>query len=167
MPPGEDFLANVCIAWEKEAYQAKAGGVRVVAMRFGVVLGKSGGAIKKMRLAFKLFAGGPLGNGKHWFPWIHIDDLIAATLFVIENPVIKGSLNFCAPGQVRHTDFARALGNALNRPAWMPAPAFMIRLILGELGASLLNSQRPASDKLTGYGFKFQYPDIHSALRAI
>ncbi len=165
--PGDDFLANICIAWEKEAFRAEAKGIRVAAMRFGVVLGKSGGALQKMLLAFKLFAGGPLGNGKQWFPWIHMDDLTAAILFIIENPAIKGPVNFCAAEQVRNADFARALGNALNRPSFMPAPAFMIRLIMGELGASLLNSQRPVSDKLTGYGFRFQYPDIDNALRAI
>lgn len=165
--PGDDFLAGICIAWEKEAYKAAAKGIRVAAMRFGVVLGKSGGAIQKMLLAFKLFAGGPLGNGKQWFPWIHMDDLTAAILFIIENPAIKGPVNFCAPEQVRNMNFARALGNVLNRPSFMPAPAFMVRLIMGELGASLLNSQRPISDKLAGHGFMFQYPDIHSALREI
>ncbi len=165
--PGDDFLADICVAWEKEAYQAQAKGSRVATMRFGVVLGYSGGAIQKMRLAFEFFAGGPLGNGMHWFPWIHMDDLTAAILFVLENPEIKGPVNFCAPGQVRNADFARALGNALNRPSFMPAPAFIIRLMMGELGASLLNSQRTVADKLASYGFRFRYPVIDNALRAI
>jgi uncharacterized protein len=165
--PGDDFLAKVCIDWEKEAYQAKAKGIRVVTMRFGVVLGKSGGPIKKMLPAFKFFVGGPMGNGKHWFPWIHMDDLISAILFILENREIKGPVNFCASEPVRNIDFARALGNALNRPSFMTAPAFMIRLIMGKLGASLLNSQRVSSDKLERYGFKFQYPDINSALSEI
>jgi len=165
--PGDDFLAGICIAWGSEAYKAAAKGIRVAAMRFGVVLGKNGGAIQKMRPTFKLFAGGPLGNGKQWFPWIHMDDLTAAIFFILENSAIKGPVNFCAPEQVRNMDFARALGNALNRPSFMPAPAFMIRLITGELGQSFLNSQRPIPEKLTGYGFRFQYPDIDSALREI
>jgi uncharacterized protein len=165
--PGDDFLAKVCIDWEKEAYQAKAKGIRVVTMRFGVVLGKNGGPIKKMLPAFKFFVGGPMGNGKHWFPWIHMDDLISAILFILENREIKGPVNFCASEPVRNIDFARALGNALNRPSFMTAPAFMIRLIMGKLGASLLNSQRVSSDKLERYGFKFQYPDINSALSEI
>lgn len=165
--PGDDFLAKVCIAWENEACQAEAKGIRVVVMRFGVVLGKGGGAIEKMLLAFRLCAGGPLGNGKHWFPWIHMTDLIAAICFLLENAAVQGPVNFCAPGQVRNADFARALGNAVNRPAFMPAPAFMIHLIMGELGRSLLNSQRSVPEKLTGYGFEFQYPDIDNALREI
>jgi len=163
--PGDGFLADVCIAWEKEACQAEAKGIRVAVMRFGAVLGKGGGAIQKMLPAFKFFAGGPMGNGKHWFPWIHMDDLTSAVLFILENPAIKGPVNFCAPEQVRNADFARALGNVLNRPCLMPAPAFMIRLIMGELGESLLNSQRLVSDRLTGYGFRFQHPCIDSALR--
>lgn len=165
--PGDDFLAKVCIDWEKEAYQAKAKGIRVVTTRFGVVLGKSGGPIKKMLPAFKFFVGGPMGNGKHWFPWIHMDDLISAILFILENREIKGPVNFCASEPVRNIDFAKALGNALNRPSFMTAPAFMIRLIMGKLGASLLNSQRVSSDKLTKYGFKFQHPDVNSALSEI
>ena len=165
--PGDDFLAKVCIAWENEASQAKAKGIRVALMRFGVVLGKGGGAIQKMLLAFKLCAGGPLGNGKHWFPWIHMADLTAGICFLLENVDVQGPLNFCAPGQVRNVDFARALGNALNRPAFMPVPAFMIYLMMGELGTSLLSSQRPVSEKLTGYGFEFKYPGIDNALREI
>jgi len=165
--PGDDFLAKVCIDWEKEAYQAEAKGIRVVTMRFGVVLGKSGGPIKKMLPAFKFFVGGPMGNGKHWFPWIHMDDLISAILFILETQEIKGPVNFCASDPVRNIDFAKALGNALNRPSFMTAPAFMIRLIMGELGSSLLNSQRLSSDKLIRYGFKFQHPDINSALSEI
>jgi len=165
--PGDDFLAKVCIDWEKEAYQAEVKGIRVVTTRFGVVLGKSGGAIKKMLPAFKFFMGGPMGNGKHWFPWIHMDDLVSAILFILENRKIKGPVNFCASEPVRNKDFAKALGNSLNRPSFMTAPAFMIRLIMGKLGASLLNSQRVSSDKLTKYGFKFQHPDIASALSEI
>ena len=165
--PGDDFLAKVCIDWEKEAYQAEAKGIRVVTMRFGVVLGKSGGPIKKMLPAFKFFVGGPMGNGKHWFPWIHMNDLISAILFILENREIKGPVNFCASEPVRNIDFAKALGNTLNRPSFMTVPAFMIRLIMGKLGASLLNSQRVSPDKLTRYGFKFQHPDINSALSEI
>ena len=165
--PGDDFLAKVCIDWEKEAYKAKAKGIRVVTMRFGVVLGKNGGPIKKMLPAFKFFVGGPMGNGKHWFPWIHMDDLISAILFILETQEIKGPVNFCASEPVRNIDFAKALGNALNRPSFITVPAFMIRLIMGELGSSLLNSQRLSSDKLIRYGFKFQHPDVNSALNEI
>ena len=164
---GDDFLAKVCIDWEKEAYQAKAKGIRVVTMRFGVVLGKSGGAIKKMLPAFKFFVGGPMGNGQHWFSWIHLDDLVSAILFILENPQTRGPVNFSAPNPVRNKDFAKALGKAIKRPSFMSVPSFMIRLIMGELGTSLLNSQRLSPGKLAKYGFKFQYPNISSALSEI
>lgn len=166
-PPGNDFLARVCRDWESEAFRAEEKGSRVITMRFGVVLGKDGGAMRQMLPAFRFFAGGPLGTGQQWFPWIHLSDLLSAILFVIENESIKGPLNFTASEAVRQKDFARTLGKSLNRPAIMPAPAFMIRLIAGELGASLLASQRVIPCMLSEYGFGFKYPDIRSALRDI
>jgi uncharacterized protein len=162
--PGNDFAAKVCRDWEKEAFQAETKGIRVAAMRFGVVLGKNGGALAKMVPAFKFFAGGPLGSGLQWFPWIHMDDLIAAIIFILENPDVKGPINFCSPNPVRNRDFAGALGQVLNRPSVMRAPSFMIRLIMGEMGKSLMNSQRAIPDKLLKHGFKFQYPEINNAL---
>ncbi len=162
--PGNDFLAKVCIDWEREAFQAEAAGVRVVAMRFGIVLGKNGGALKKMLPAFKWFVGGPLGNGEQWFPWIHMADLISAIHYILEKPEINGPLNFCAPGSIRQEDLAKTLGGTLNRPAFMRIPAFMIRLLMGEMGGSLINSQRAVPDKLIKHGFEFQYPDINTAL---
>jgi uncharacterized protein (TIGR01777 family) len=136
-------------------------------MRFGVILGKGGGAMAKMIPAFKAFVGGPLGGGRQWFPWMHLDDLMAAIAFIIEHQQIKGPVNFCAPQPVRNLDFAKTLAKILNRPAIMPAPAFMIRLALGEFGNVLLYSQRPLPDKLTGHGFQFKYPDIERALAAV
>ena len=162
--PGNDFAANVCRDWEKEAFQAEAKGVRVAAMRFGVVLGKNGGALAKMVPAFKSFAGGPLGSGLQWFPWIHMDDLMAAIIFILEHPDVKGPFNLCSPNPVRNRDFAGALGRVLNRPSVMRAPAFMIRVIMGEMGKSLMSSQRTIPDKLLKHGFTFQYPDISDAL---
>jgi hypothetical protein len=162
--PGNDFAAKVCRDWEKEAFRAEAKGVRVALTRFGVVLGKDGGALAKMLPAFKSFAGGPLGSGLQWFPWIHMEDLIAAMIFIIENPDAKGPINFCSPNPVRNRDFADALGQVLKRPSVLRAPSFMIRLIMGEMGQSLMSSQRAIPDKLLKYGFKFQYPDINSAL---
>ena len=113
---------------------------------------------------FKFFAGGPLGSGRQWFPWIHMDDLISAVHFLMETPAAHGPFNFCSPGAVRHKDFSRALGRALGRPALMPAPGFMVRLLMGELGKSFLNSQKAAPEKLIENGFVFQYPDIQNAL---
>jgi len=163
-PPGNDFLARVCRDWESEAFRAEEKGVRVITMRFGVVLGKNGGAVRQMITPFRFFVGGPLGSGQQWFPFIHISDLLSAILFVIENESIRGPLNFTASEPVRQKEFAKTLGKVLNRPAIMPAPAFIVRLIMGELGASLLASQRVIPCKLSEYGFGFRYPDIRSAI---
>jgi uncharacterized protein (TIGR01777 family) len=165
--PGNDFLAGVCVDWEKEALRAAAKGVRVVVMRFGVILGKGGGALAKMIPAFKSFVGGPIGSGNQWFAWMHLDDLMAAILFAIEHGEVSGPLNFCAPNGVRNRDLAKVLGAVLNRPAVVPLPAFMIRMALGAFGNVLLDSQRTVPDKLLSYGFSFQYPDIKAAIRAV
>ena len=162
--PGSDFLAKVSIDWEKEAFLAEKKGVRVAAMRFGVVLDKNGGALAKMIPAFKSFAGGPLGSGLQWFPWIHMDDLISAINFILENDEIKGPVNFCAPNPIRNRDFGKALGNVLKRPSFMKVPLFMIRLVMGEMGTLLTNSQKVIPHKLLRHGFKFQHPDIDHAL---
>ncbi|MDM8526536.1 TIGR01777 family oxidoreductase [Desulfococcaceae bacterium HSG8] len=166
-PDGDDFLARVCRDWETEAFRAGEKGGRVAAMRFGVVLGKGGGAMKQMIPAFRLFAGGPLGDGTQWFPWIHIDDLVTAILFVLENREISGPFNFTAPRPTRNRDMAKTLGKILKRPAVMPAPGFMIRLVMGEFGTSILYSQRAIPDRLSDYGFDFKYPDIETAIRNI
>jgi uncharacterized protein (TIGR01777 family) len=163
--PGNDFLATVSMDWEKEAFLAEEKGARVAIMRFGVVLGKNGGALAKMIPAFKSFAGGPVGSGDQWFPWIHMDDLISAMMFIIENQEMKGPVNFCAPNPVRNRDFAKALGKVLGRPSFMKTPSFMIRTLMGEMGTALLGSQRVVPDKLLKNGFEFQYPEIGKALR--
>jgi len=163
-PAGDDFLAALSIDWENEARQAEAKGARVALMRFGVVLAAGGGALGKMVPAFRMFAGGPVGNGRHWFPWIHMSDLIGAIEFLISREDLKGPFNFAAPGQIRNVDFARTLGKNLGRPAVMPAPAFMLRLLLGEMGNTLLSSQRAVPDRLTRAGFDFQFPDAAAAL---
>ncbi|MCK5350581.1 MAG: TIGR01777 family oxidoreductase, partial [Desulfobacula sp.] len=121
--PGKNFLANVCADWEKEGLKAKEKGVSVAVMRFGVVLG-DGGALSLMTPAFKYFAGGPLGGGQHWFPWIHVRDLEKAIEFIVENKESDGVFNFTGPTPVRQKQFARALGRVLRRPAFMPAPSF-------------------------------------------
>jgi uncharacterized protein len=165
--PGDDFLAGVCVDWEKEAMQAAAKGTRVVVMRFGVILGKGGGAMAKMMPAYKSFLGGPIGSGKQWFPWMHLNDLMAAILFVIEHGEVSGPMNFCAPNSVRNRELAKILGAVLHRPAVMPAPAFMIRMLLGAFGNVLLDSQRTVPDKLLKSGFSFQYADIKAAIQAV
>ena len=164
---GHDFLAGVSKDWEKEAQNAAAKGVRVAVMRFGVVLGKSGGALAKMIPAFKMFVGGSMGSGNQWFPWIHLDDLMAAVRFIIDHQDVSGPLNFCAPNPARYRQLAKTLGEVLGRPSFMPAPAFMIRLAMGEFGDVFLASQRTIPDRLLKHGFSFQYPDIKSAIQAV
>jgi uncharacterized protein (TIGR01777 family) len=164
---GRDFLAGISRDWEKEALQAAAKGVRVAVMRFGVVLGKNGGALAKMIPAFKMFVGGSLGTGNQWFPWMHLEDLMAAILFIVDHEDVSGPLNFCAPNPVRYRELAKTLGEVLSRPSFMPAPAFMIRLAMGEFGDVFLGSQRTIPDRLLKHGFVFQYPDIKGAIQAV
>lgn len=166
-PPGNDFLAQVGQEWEQEALGAQSKGARVILTRFGIVLDKDGGAIPLMRSSFRAFLGGSLGNGLQWFPWIHMQDLVVAFQFVISRPGFSGPANFCAPEPVRNQDLTQALAKRLNRPAFMPAPAWMIQLVLGELGQSLLNSQRAVPAKLRQFGFQFAYPCIDDALDEI
>jgi uncharacterized protein (TIGR01777 family) len=157
----------VCKDWERAALAAEEKTRALVRiMRFGVVLG-DGGALSVMSPAFKWFAGGPLGSGYQWFPWIHIQDLVRAMDFLIQTPDSRGTYNMVGPTPVRQRAFAKALGQALHRPAVMPAPGFMVKLVMGELGASLLNSQKAVPRALTEKGFTFEYPDVESALGAI
>jgi len=164
---GQDFLAQVSMDWEKAAWQAATKGNRVAVMRFGVVLGKNGGALAKMIPAFKMFVGGTVGSGNQWFPWIHLEDLMAAILFILEHRDVGGPLNFCAPNPVRNRELTKALGEILGRPTFMPAPAFMVRMVMGEFGDVFLGSQRAIPDRLMKNGFSFRYPDIRSAIQEV
>lgn len=166
-PNGDDFLAHVCRDWEKEAGNAAGKGARVALMRFGVVLGRGGGALATMKTPFKFGLGGPLGSGKQWFPWIHLDDLVNAILFLLSAETCSGPFNFTAPQTVRQKEFARQLGTALHRPAILPAPAFVMSWIMGEFGRSLLQGQKIMPQALTESGFQFTYPELHSALTDI
>jgi uncharacterized protein len=162
---GEDFLSRLSVDWEAQAQRAAEKGVRVVLMRFGVVLGRGGGALGKMMPAFKWFAGGPLGSGQQWFPWMHIEDLAAATIFFIDHIDTRGPFNLCAPHTVRQGQFARALGAALKRPAFLKTPAFALKGIMGEMGNVLLTSQQVIPHRLLQAGFDFRYPQLEAALR--
>ena len=163
--PGDDFLAGVCVDWEKEAQKASDKGVRVVLTRFGIVLGKTGGALGQMIPAFKKFVGGPLGSGKQWFSWVHMEDLLRAFMFVLDHDVVAGPVNFCAPNPVRNKDLAKTLGKILSRPSFVKTPALALRLALGEFGSVLLEGQRVLPAKLLEHGFEFQYPQIEAALQ--
>lgn len=167
MPAGNDFLAQLAYDWEQEAIQAEKKGARVVITRFGIVLGKNGGALGQMIPLFKFFLGGPLGSGQQWFSWVHMQDLAEAFGFLLRHPEIKGAVNLCSPQPVRNADLGKAIGRVLHRPSFLPSPDFMIKSILGEFGSVLLKGQRVIPRRLLDAGFKFKYPDIENALRNI
>ena len=164
--PGNDFLAKVCKAWESEAHRASALGVRVVTPRIGLVLGKNGGALARMLMPFKLGLGGRLGNGNHWVPWIHLDDLIGILLHAANNE-ISGAVNAVGPKPVTNRDFTRALASALHRPAIFPVPEFGLRLIFGELASVLLASQRVVPAVAEKSNYRYRYASLEEALREI
>jgi hypothetical protein len=166
-PHGEDFLARIAVEWEGEALKAKEKGVRVVITRFGIVMGEKGGALSQMIPLFKKYIGGPIGSGKQWFSWVHIKDLAEAFVFLTRHPEISGPVNVCSPNPVRNRDLAKALGRALHKPSFLPAPAFMVKLVLGEFGSVILEGQRVIPRKLLESGFVFQYADINKALQGI
>lgn len=156
--PGQDFLAHICTQWEA-AVAPLQGQTRVVILRTGVVLSTQNGALQKMLLPFKLFAGGPFGDGKQWFSWIHLEDEIAAILFLLNNAETSGVYNLTAPRPLTNQQFAKVLGQVLNRPSFIPAPAFALRLALGEMSALLLDGQRVEPKRLLEAGFTFRYPE--------
>lgn len=162
-PPGDDFLATVCKGWEAAAREAEQLGTHVVRLRFGIVLGDTGGALDQMLLPAKLGLGGPLGSGRQWWSWVHVDDVLALIEHGLEQDV-SVVLNATSPAPVRQRDFARTLGDVLHRPAFLPAPAFALKLLLGGFAAELLGSKRvlPESTVATGYGFRF--PELEGAL---
>ena len=161
---GNDFLARLAADWEAEAMKADQKVARVVITRFGVVFGRDGGALAQIVKPFKFFVGGAIGSGNQWMSWIHINDLCRAALLVAEDPQIQGPLNFCAPSPTRNRDLARQIGDILGRPSFMPAPGFMINLVLGEFGSVILKGQRVFPKKLLSHGFSFNFPDVKSAL---
>ncbi|APF18611.1 protein of unknown function DUF1731 [Caldithrix abyssi DSM 13497] len=166
-PAGSDFLARLVVEWENASKTLEAVGVRRVLARLGVVLGREG-ALRKMILPYKLFAGGPLGSGKQGFPWIHIADVARAMLLMIEHDELYGVFNFVAPQTVTQKEFSRALGKVLHRPAWLPAPAPLLKLLLGEMARSaLLSGQFVEPKKLLAAGFRFQFPELKKALEDI
>jgi uncharacterized protein (TIGR01777 family) len=153
---GTGFLADVCHEWEEEARAAQALGVRVVSTRIGIVLAREGGALAPMSTAFRFGVGGPMGDGRQWMSWIHIDDIVGLLLHAAGS-AIEGPLNLCGPAPVTNEEFARALGRAVHRPAWLRAPAMALRVALGEMADVVLGSQRvlPAKAEATGYTFRF------------
>lgn len=166
-PPGDDFLARVTQQWEAEAMKAENKGARVVLTRFGIVLGVRGGTLGQMIPLFKKHIGGPVGSGKQWFSWIHMEDLCEAFVFLIKHPDIIGPVNVCSPGPVRNKELAKSLGKALGKPSFLKAPGFLVKLVLGEFGSVVLKGQRVIPDRLLSHDFKFRYMDIDDALADI
>ncbi|MEY4480338.1 MAG: hypothetical protein RLZZ267_1016 [Bacillota bacterium] len=160
--PGDDFLTEVGRQWEAEADHIQ--GVRVVKLRTGLVLARDGGALPKMALPYSLFAGGPVGHGKQWYSWIHIQDFVRLILFAIENPAISGPLNGTAPHPVTNDQFGRTLGRVMRRPHFFPVPAFMLKLLFGEMSTILLDGQRVIPQKAITQQFQFDFPTLEQAL---
>jgi uncharacterized protein len=165
-PPGDDFLSLLCRDWEAEAIRAEELGLRVVRIRTGIVLGQSGGALKKMAEPFKYFVGGRLGSGRQWMSWIHLEDLIRLMGFVIDNPQVRGPINATAPNPVRNKEFSHELAKVLKRPSWLPVPGFALKLVMGEMADMLLTGQRVVPAAAEKLGFRFRYPDLPQALEA-
>ncbi|MGI8979442.1 MAG: TIGR01777 family oxidoreductase [Pirellulaceae bacterium] len=166
--PAGNYLAELCQGWEREAQAATAHGIRVAIIRIGIVLGEKGGALAKMLTPFYLGAGAPLGSGRQYMPWIHIEDLVRLVLFAAEHDNVKGPLNGAAPNPVANREFTKALGRAIYRPTFMPSiPGFMLRLMFGEFGSILLGSQRAIPKAAEEAGFKFEYPQLEPALTNI
>jgi len=163
---GNDFLADVCVEWERATQPAREKGIRVVNTRFGIILSKRGGALAKMLTPFRMGVGGRVGSGKQWMSWIALDDVIVGIRFALERDTLAGPINFVAPNPVRNAEFTKALGKALSRPTIFPIPEFGVRLAFGEMAdALLLSSARVKPEKLEASGFQFRYNSLASALK--
>ncbi|MGF1489685.1 MAG: TIGR01777 family oxidoreductase [Prochloraceae cyanobacterium] len=165
-PPGNDFLAEVCKNWEAEAQKVTSVDVRLVILRIGIVLG-DGGALGKMLAPFKMYAGGPLGNGNQWFSWIHRDDLVNLIITALKRSDLAGTFNATAPNPVRMNQFCQVLGEVLNRPSWLPVPSFALELLLGDGAKVVLEGQQVLPKKTQSIGFEYQYPNLKPALKDI
>jgi uncharacterized protein len=164
---GNDFMSDICKDWEKEAERAEQYGVRRVSIRTGLVMQKDEGVLKKMLLPFKIFIGGPLGSGRQWFPWIHIDDIVGIYLQAIDNENISGAVNGASPGIVTMREFAKILGKVLRRPSLFPVPKFAMKIAAGELGEYAVMSQRTSVEKILISGYKFKYEVLEEALHSL
>lgn len=165
-PSGNDFLAQVCQAWEAEATKVIDAGVRLVILRFGIVLG-TGGALGKMITPFKLFAGGPIGSGRQWFSWIHVDDIVNLILQTLNKPELQGVYNATAPNPVRMSELSQTMGQVMNRPSWLPVPSFAIEALLGDGAIVVLEGQKVEPKKTLEAGFEYLYPNLKPALAQI
>jgi len=165
--PGDDFLAHLCVEWEAEAQRAATGGRRLVLLRTGLVLEKSGGLLPQMMRPFRLFAGGRIGSGRQYMPWVHRLDWIEMVRWIVDTPAVCGPVNVSAPHPVTNAEFARSLGRAMHRPALLPAPGFALRIVLGEMADAALGGQRAIPAKPLAHGYHFRYPELDIAFRGI
>ncbi|UUY08563.1 TIGR01777 family oxidoreductase [Pseudomonas sp. J452] len=166
-PVVEDFAAQLCSAWEETALRAEELSIRVVLLRTGLVLAGDGGFLQRLLLPFKLGLGGPIGNGRQWMPWIHLEDQIGLIDFLLQHPDAHGPYNACAPQPVRNKAFAQALGRALQRPALLPLPGLLLKVGLGELSGLLLGGQKALPQRALAAGYEFRFTAIDSALAAL
>jgi uncharacterized protein (TIGR01777 family) len=164
--PGDDFLARVCVAWEREAAAAEQLGVRVVRVRTGVVLDRGGGALARMLPFFRLGIGGPVAGGRQYMPWIHVDDLVGVYLAALDGAGWSGPVNAMAPGPATNADFSRALGRALRRPALLPVPGLAIRALYGDMAQIVVTGQRAVPERAQALGYGFAHPQLDEALRS-
>ncbi len=162
---GKDFLSNLCSEWEKEAEKIEDQNVRRVSLRIGLVLSSEGGVLKKFLPPIKIFLGGPLGNGKQWFPWIHIEDLINIIIHTIKTESLEGPLNIASPGIVRMNDFATSLGKVLQRPSFFQVPKFILKIAVGEFANAIVSGQKVSVTKLLNSGYEFKFTDLENALK--
>ncbi|HEY4280055.1 MAG TPA: TIGR01777 family oxidoreductase [Conexibacter sp.] len=165
-PPGRDFLADVCAAWEREAKAAEQLGMRVVTIRTGLVLDPDGGALAKMLPPFKLGVGGPVAGGRQYMPWIHVDDLVGLYLAALDSDDWSGPVNATAPTPATNADFSKALGAALNRPAIAPVPRLAMKLLYGDMEQIVTTGQRAVPTRALALGYRFRHPQLDEALRA-
>lgn len=162
---GNDFMANICKDWEKEAEKVEQYGVRRVSVRTGLVMQKDEGVLKKMLFPFKLFIGGPLGSGRQWFPWIHIDDIVGIYMQAIDNEKVSGAINGASPGIVTMKEFSKSLGKILKRPSVFPVPKFIMKIAAGEVAEFAVMSQRTSVEKIITAGYEFKFENLEEALR--
>jgi hypothetical protein len=167
-PPGDDFLARLCVEWEAAAQGARAHGVRVAVVRVGVVLAREGGALSKMWLPFKLGLGGPVGiSGRQWVSWIHRDDMVQVFLTALDDPRADGPLNGTAPMPLRNKDFSKAIARAMHRPCLFPIPKFVLRLAMGEAAMIVTGGQKVVPKRLQELNYEFRYATCDDAMRQI
>jgi uncharacterized protein (TIGR01777 family) len=165
--PGASFLARLCVQWEDAARKAEPLGVRVVCMRTALCIGRGADALRMLVLPFRLFAGGPLGSGRQWFTWIHIEDLVNLYVLAVEAADLAGPLNAVAPDALLQRDLAREIGRVLHRPALLPAPEFMLRVVLGEMADLVLHGRKAVPGRPLALGYQFHYPEVGPALRDV